>query len=88
MCQKMVLFFAENVLVFDGKTPIHNPPEYPETMELVLHNLLAAHMFHILTCYQAMQHLQINPTKNQTIHTLLQGNSQPSSPATTSQRTM
>jgi hypothetical protein len=36
------------------------------------HNLLAAHMFHILTGCQAMQHLQINPTKNQTIHTLLQ----------------
>jgi hypothetical protein len=41
-------------------------------MELVPHNLLAAHMFHILTGCQAMQHLQINPTKNQTIHTLLQ----------------
>ncbi len=75
MSQKMILFFAENVLIFDGKfpgkTPIHNPPEYPETMELVQHNLLAAHMFHILTGCQVMQHLQINPTKNQPIHTLL-----------------
>jgi hypothetical protein len=28
-------------------------------------------MFNILTCCQAMQHLQINPTKSNTIHSLL-----------------
>ncbi len=28
-------------------------------------------MFNVLTGYQAMQHLQINPTKNSTIHLLL-----------------
>ncbi len=69
----MILFFAENVLVFDGKTPIHNPPEYPETMALVPQNLLAAHMFHILTGCQAMQHLQINPSKNFAIQCEIKG---------------
>jgi hypothetical protein len=67
----MILFLAENVLVLDGKTPIDNPQEFPEAVQLVTYNMLAAHMFHILTCCQAMQHLQINPTKNQTIHLLL-----------------
>ncbi len=40
-------------------------------MELEPHNMLAAHMFHVLTGCQAMQQLQINVSKNNTIHTLL-----------------
>ncbi len=63
--------FAENVLVFNGKTAIDNPPEIPEAMELLPHNMLAAHMFIILTSCQAMQQLQISISKNNTIHTLL-----------------
>jgi hypothetical protein len=46
-------------------------PHIPEGSELVPHNQLAAHMFNFLTGCQAMQRLQINPTKNHTIHTLL-----------------
>jgi hypothetical protein len=41
--------FAENVLVFNGKTAIDNPPAIPEEMELQPHNMLAAHMFNVLT---------------------------------------
>ncbi len=40
-------FFAENVLVFNGKTAIDNPPEVLEAMELQPHNMLAAHMFNV-----------------------------------------
>jgi len=61
---------AENMLVLDGKTEIF-PPEIPEKAELVPHNVLAAHMFNVLTGCQAIQQLQINPTKNSTIHLLL-----------------
>ncbi len=42
-----------------------------EAMELKPHNMLAAHMFCVLTGCQAMQHLQINVSKNNTIHKLL-----------------
>jgi hypothetical protein len=59
------------VLVFNGKTAIDNPPEVPEEMELQPHNMLAAHMFSVLTGCQAMQQLQINVAKNNTIHKLL-----------------
>ncbi len=61
-------FFAENVLVFNGKTAIDNQPEVPEAMKLQPHNMLAAHMFNVLTGCQAMQQLQINVSKNNTIH--------------------
>jgi hypothetical protein len=78
------------VLVFNGKTAIDNPPEVLEAMELQPHNMLAAHMFNVLTGCQAMQQLQISVSKNNTIHTLLHkpGNSLPSSRATISQPTM
>ena len=69
MSQILILFFAENVLVFDGKTAIDNQPVVPENMELVPHNVLAAHMFHVLTGCQAMQQYQINPTKNKVSRT-------------------
>ncbi len=73
MSQNMILvFFAENVLVFNGKTAIDNQPEVPETMKLQPHNMLAAHMFNVFTSCQAMQQLQINVSKNNTIHSLLQ----------------
>ena len=49
------------MLVFDGKTAIDNQPVVPKNMELVPHNVLAAHMFHVLTGCQAMQQYQINP---------------------------
>jgi hypothetical protein len=68
----MLVFFAENVLVFNGKTAIDNQPEVPEAMKLQPHNMLTAHMFNVLTCCQAMQQLQINVSKNHTIHSLLQ----------------
>jgi hypothetical protein len=60
------------VLVFNGKTAIDNPPEVPEEMELQPHNMLAAHMFSVLTGCQAMQQMLINVSKNNTIHLLLQ----------------
>ena len=60
------------MLVFDGKTAIDNQPVVPENMELVPHNVLAAHMFKVLTGCQAMQRFQINPTKSKTVHLLLQ----------------
>ncbi len=65
--------FAVNVLVVNGKTTIDNQPEIPEAMELQPHNMLAAHMFNVLTSCQpeAMQQLQISVSKNNTIHTLL-----------------
>ena len=60
------------MLLFDGKTTtIDNQPVVPENMELVPHNVLAAHMFKVLTGCQAMQRFQINPTKSKTIHLLL-----------------
>ena len=65
-------FFAENELVFNGKTPIDNQPEVPEAMQLQPHNMLAAHTFNVLTGCQTMQQLQINVSKNNTIHSLLQ----------------
>ncbi len=58
------------MLVLDGKTEIF-PPEIPVKAELVPHNVLAAHMFNVLTGCQAMQQLQINPTKNRTIPLLV-----------------
>ena len=60
------------MLVFDGKTAIDRPPEIPDNMELVPHNMLTAHMFNVFTCCQAMQRLQINPAKNLTVHMLMQ----------------
>jgi hypothetical protein len=43
-----------------------------EAMELEPHNMLTAHiMFYVLTGCQAMQQLQINISKNNTIHMLL-----------------
>jgi hypothetical protein len=65
-------FFAENVLVFNGKTAIDNQPEVQEAMKLQPHNMLSAHMFNVLTGCQAMQPLQIKVSKNNTIHLLLQ----------------
>jgi hypothetical protein len=59
------------VLVINGKTTSLNQPELPETMTLQPHNMLAAHMFHVLTGRQAMQELQINVSKNNTVHLLL-----------------
>ncbi len=56
MSQNMMLvFFAENVLVFNGKTAIDNQPlaEDLEAMKLQPHNMLAAHMFNVLTDCQA-----------------------------------
>ena len=41
-------------------------------MKLKPHNMLAAHMFNVLTGCQAMQQLLINVSKNNTIHSLLQ----------------
>jgi hypothetical protein len=65
-------FVAANVLVFNGKTAIDNQPEVSEAIKLQPHNMLAAHMFNVLTGCQAMQQLQINVSKNNTIHSLLQ----------------
>jgi hypothetical protein len=59
------------VLVFNGKTAIDNLPEVLEAMDLQPHNMLAAHMFNVLTGCQAMQQLQISISKNNTIHMLL-----------------
>jgi hypothetical protein len=59
------------VLVLNGKIEIF-APEISEKVELVQHNVLPAYMFHVLTGCQAMQHLQINQTKNCTISSLLQ----------------
>ncbi len=67
---KYILNFISTYFVLDGKTEIF-PPEIPEKAELVPHNVLAAHMFNVHTGCQAMQQLQINPTKNSTIHLLL-----------------
>ena len=59
------------MLVFDGKIAIDNQPVVPENMELVPHNVLAAHMFKVLTGCQAMQQYKINPTKSKSVHSLL-----------------
>jgi hypothetical protein len=55
MSLNLTFVFAENVLVLDGKTEIF-PPEIPAKAKFVTHNVLAAHMFNVLTGCQAMQH--------------------------------
>jgi hypothetical protein len=57
--------------MFDGETAIDGP-SVPPTLELIPHNQLTAHLFHVLTGCQAMQRLQVIPGKHCTIHSLLQ----------------
>ena len=64
-------FFAENVLVFNGKTSIDNQPEVLEAMKLQPHNMLNLQLT-ILTGCQAMQQMLINISKNNSIRSLLQ----------------
>ncbi len=57
--------------VLDGQTAIF-PPVIPQEAQLVPHNQLLAHLFHVLTKFQAMQRFEINPSKNNTVHSLLE----------------
>ncbi len=67
----ILIYYAENIAVVDGQTPIF-PPTLEEDVELVPHNQLLAHLFHVLTGCQAMQRLHIAPGKNHTIHSLME----------------
>jgi hypothetical protein len=49
-----------------------SPSVIPETVELVPHSQLLAHLFHVLFDCQAKQRLQIIPGKNHNIHLLLE----------------